>query len=392
MRAYILKTDVKIDPFGDYARDCLIGNKPLQQLQAETLRAAGLEPIYIDDLSEITDPNEYIVLEDNLYLTVELLLDFIAQSRQMKIRTVCALKSGDITLRTAVDLQRVTICDSHVRYGLYYYTPRDDRNNFQIVLIDPDELHASIPMPAHMCGADSYTIPVTDKCLIQIDHWVNLWWANLVTVLANGARLQKSPKWKLLLLALKARSFNKWKISRATNKIGRNCDIHPTAYIEGSVIGDRVILGAGAIVRNSIIGYNTSIGNSVVIEESVIGGDCVIMNGRVLFSVMYPRSFSVSGLITASIVGRESFSGLHSTMTDFRFDNKNVMVIKDGKLVDSGNRFLGSCLGHGVYLGSGCVIAPGRMIPNGVHLTLTPDRIIRGCSDGQSDIEGYRIV
>lgn len=392
MKAYILPKEERINPLGNYARDCLIGNKPLKQLQAETLRALGLEAVFAADFAQIRDPGEYISFRDNLYVSAGLLKEFIAQSRQRKTATVCALKAGEITLRTAVNVQDVMIRQDYVEYDLHYFPEVKNRKDCQTVIIDPDEFHAAIAMPSHMCGADRYAIPMADKFVIQIDHWVNLWIANVVAALALGAHLRKSSKIRQLFLALKAQSFNQWKILRCTNIVGNNCDIHPTAYIEGSIIGDGVSLGAGTSVRNSIIGDNVSIGNGIVIEESVVGDGCVILNGRLIFSTFYPRTFSVAEMITASLVGQNAFIGLNSTMTDFRLDGKNVTVLKGGAMVDSGNRFLGSCLGHGVYLGSGCIVAPGRSIPCGLRLTLSKDKIIRGPLEGRGNIEGYRIV
>ena len=77
--------------------------------------------------------------------------------------------------------------------------------------------------------------------------------------------------------------------------------------------------------------------------------------------------------------------GANITLTDFRFDNKNILVDKNGIKVDSGNIFLGSCLGHEVYLGSGCIIAPGRMIPNGLRIVLEKGRIFTSANDFKTD-------
>ena len=392
MKAYVLSTEVKIEPFGDRVHDCLIGNKLLRQLQMETLCSLGLEPVFVADQSEVTDSEEHIVLNDNLYFSTELLREFISRSRQQKTATVCALKVGEITLRTAVAVQDVVTRPDYVAYNLRYLPGKKGSNGYRAVVVDPDELHATIAMPSHMCGSDKYAIPVTNKFVIQIDHWVNLYVANIVAALAMGAKLKESSPVKQLFLALKAHSFNQWKILRRMNVVGGNCDIHPTAYVEGSVVGNGVSLGAGAIVRNSIIGDNVSIGNGVVIEQSVVGSGCVILNGRLIFSVFYPRTFSVAEMVTASFVGQDSFIGLNSTMTDFRLDGRNVTVVHGGKLVDSGQRFLGVCLGHGVYLGSGCIIAPGRSVPCGFRLALAEDKVIRGCSGEGQTIEGYRLV
>lgn len=303
---------------------------------------------------------------------------------------MCA-EHGITTLRTAINVQDVKNCQGYTEYNLRYFPEAKHRKDVRALVIEPDELSASFAVPFHMCGSKEYAIPMTERFIVQIDHWVNLWVTSIVAIMAGGARLQKSPKAKLLLLAMKARSFNKWKILRQLNKIGRNCDIHPTAYIEGSVIGDNVTVSAGAVVRESVVGDNALIGNGVVVEESVIGENSTILNGHILYSVLYPGCFSVAEMVSASLAGRDTFMGLNSTLTNFRLDGKNVTVLKDGVAVDSGNVFLGSCLGHGVYLGSGCIVAPGRMVPCGLHLASCKEGAVWSSFDGPIP-NGFRLV
>ncbi len=130
-------------------------------------------------------------------------------------------------------------------------------------------------------------------------------------------------------------------------------------------------------------------GNRVIIEASVIGEKSTILHGHILYSVLCSGVFSVAQMISASFIGKDSFIGSGVTLTDFRLDGKSVTVMKDGIKVDTGSKFIGSCLGHGVYFGSGCIIAPGRSIPNGLRITLEKDRIITG---GNPAEKGFRIV
>ncbi len=391
MKAYAIRIDKPIKPFNEPARDCLVLNQTIADVQAEIFGKAGMEIVSVSDASKISDTNEYLVLGDNLFFTPELLNEFVERSRQGRDATVCALKHGITTLRTAINVQDVKNCQGYTEYNLRYFPEAKHRKDVRALVIEPDELSASFAVPFHMCGSKEYAIPMTERFIVQIDHWVNLWVTSIVAIMAGGARLQKSPKAKLLLLAMKARSFNKWKILRQLNKIGRNCDIHPTAYIEGSVIGDNVTVSAGAVVRESVVGDNALIGNGVVVEESVIGENSTILNGHILYSVLYPGCFSVAEMVSASLAGRDTFMGLNSTLTDFRLDGKNVTVLKDGVAVDSGNVFLGSCLGHGVYLGSGCIVAPGRMVPCGLHLASCKEGAVWSSFDGPIP-NGFRLV
>jgi NDP-sugar pyrophosphorylase family protein len=185
--------------------------------------------------------------------------------------------------------------------------------------------------------------------------------------------------------------LNQWKILSRLNKIGQGCDIHPTAYIEASTIGDSVTVGAGAIIRQSVIGNGTFVDNGVIIEKSVIAENNVILDGHIMYSVLYPGTSASTHRLITSLIGRGVLIGADVTLTNFRFDGKSVTVIKDGIKIDTGNQFIGSCLGHGVYLGAGCIVAPGRTIPGGTRITPEKSRIIGACNPDQ-DVPGFRVV
>lgn len=392
MKAYIAQSRGAVEPFNSPSRDYLIGNKTLAARQAETFLKLGIEPLFLVADEPVKDSGDYILVNDNIYFTPELLVEFLARSRQQKKNAVCALRRGITTRRTMSSIQNVTSTKDFVEYNLRYVPDEKFRGGDCIpIVIDPDQFCEYISLPKHICDSEKYPIPITEKFVIQIDHWANLWAANIITALAEVARLQKSSKMKLLLFALKARSLNKWRILSGTNKIGRNCDIHPTAYLEGSVLGDGVRVGARAVVKESMIGSGAFVGNSVTIEESVVGGKSTILHGHILYSVLYPGVFSVAQMISASLIGSDSFVGSGATLTDFRLDGKDVTVLKNGSVIDSGSRFLGCCLGNNVYLGSGCVVAPGRTIPSGLRIALEQDRIITECSQGKI-AKGFRLI
>ena len=274
MKAYMVRSEKRIAPFGDHPRDCLIANKPLGVIQEEVLKSIGIDLVALDDESSINDGGEYLVFGDQLYFSVELLSEFIFESRNMKRSTVAALKPGLTTIRTIVNTQDVSFHPDRIEYDLRYVPSGGPRSGFQPIVIEADQMQEIVLFPEHLFGKREYRVPLTDKFIIQIDHWSNLLSANIVTLLAEGARLKRGSKLRLLWLALKARSTNQWKVLRQMNRIGQNCDIHPTAYIEGSTIGDNVKIGAMAVVRESIVGNGTHIGNHSSVELSVIGEAC----------------------------------------------------------------------------------------------------------------------
>jgi UDP-3-O-[3-hydroxymyristoyl] glucosamine N-acyltransferase len=393
MKAYMLMSNKTIEPFGDHPRDCLIVNKPLSIHQQEALASQKLSLVPITDQSQIQDTEEYLVFGDYLYFTPEFLDEFISRSRSLRCRTVAALKTGITTLRSMAATQNVDLHQGHIDYRLSYIPGEENRTgDIQTVVIDPDQISEFVPMSKHMCGDTRYHVPLTDRLIIQIEHWSSLWGANISTLLAGMYRVKNRPKLSLLWLALKARSFNQWNVLHQVNKIGKGCDIHPTAYIEGSTIGNGVKIGAMAIVRESVVGDNSYITNNAAVELSVIGeGSCLQGGVVVQYSVLYPGSFTFAPSINASFLGRNSFIGGATALADFRFDGSCVTVLEDGEKVDTGNTFLGVCLGHGAYLGSGCIVAPGRAIPNGMRINPENSRIINKCS-AEQEIQGYQRI
>ncbi len=72
--------------------------------------------------------------------------------------------------------------------------------------------------------------------------------------------------------------------------------------------------------------------------------------------------------------------------------------MKDGISIDTGVLALGSCLGHGVYLSAGSLLAPAMAIPNGLRILpmkaliiseVNPDGTIRGHRQVTDPITGH---
>ena len=247
-------------------------------------------------------------------------------------------------------------------------------------------------MPEHMTGSPEYKIPLPDKIAVQIDHWTNLWAANIASLLVSVAEVMRTPKWKLLGTALRAGSLNQWKVASKLNRIGSNCDIHPAAYVEGSVIGNNVTIGAGSVVRESSIADNATIENNVTLNFSVVGEGSYLADGsNVRYSVINPGTFFGFSTLSCQLLGNNCFIGDGVTMTDYRLDGKNITVLKNGSVIDTGNRILGSCVGHDSYLAAGSIVAPGRAIPNGTRLAPENSRVVQKTTSLET-LPGYRRI
>ena len=393
MNAYMVESNKKIEPFGDHPRDCLIGNRKLGDIQKEVLQRLGLTLKTTSNAKQIDDPNEHIIFDDSLLFTKELLQEFIKQSRKMKRTTICAVKRPDLTgvFDRVLATQEVRTYPDRIEYGLHYVPALTPRGEPVPVLINIEQHWGKVPFPEHVAGCRYARLLMTDRALVQIDHWVNLHNANMAILEAVPARFLNS-KARILGAALRARSLNQWKLLHQINKIGKNCSIHPTAWLEFSALGDNVTVGANAVITGSLLGDYSTIDNSVTMYFSVIGEHCTIRRGAALgFAVLYPSVISMASLINYGLIGRDAMIGDGVTLSDYRIDGRNVTVMKDGTPIDTGSRVSGACLGHGVYLAAGCILGPGRAIPNGIRIAPEASRYISSW-DAEGNIPGHQRV
>ncbi len=118
--------------------------------------------------------------------------------------------------------------------------------------------------------------------------------------------------------------------------IEENCTIGPNCYIRpGTVIGNNCKIGNAVEVKNSILGENVNIAHLSYIGDSILGNNINIAGGTIF--------------------------------ANLRFDEKNIHVKVNGKMIDTGRKKLGAVLGDGVKTGTNCSIMPGVLLePNSI--------------------------
>ena len=88
MKAYIIQSDKKIEPFLESVNKILIKNKELGILQKEAFDYANLTPVFVKNYSEINDEDEHIIIGDDLFFEPEILNNFIEESRKLKNKNI----------------------------------------------------------------------------------------------------------------------------------------------------------------------------------------------------------------------------------------------------------------------------------------------------------------
>ena len=238
--------------------------------------------------------------------------------------------------------------------------PLDDlRKSCEPVTIELESKTAFRQLPRIGQGPHQFEYPVDGCFAAHFEHWVHLLWAipNLVPNLLGDSR----------------------------NRVGRNVTIHPTAYLENSIIGDNSNIGAGCFISNSYIGPNSQLFDFTKVRNSVLGD-----NTHTLADASFSHVVSFGGATLSNLLLRDVILGRNCFVTTgVIFQDQSigdpVTVLKDGKEVSTQRMALGGCAGHGCVLGARAIIAPGRALPNRTTIVMRREEGVHKISAHSKD-------
>jgi hypothetical protein len=367
LNVYVEPTGRLIEPFGDPPGDALILNRPLSAWLAEALAAAGLTRV-----ERLAPP--CLVVPDALFTTSGALRAFVQGAAG---RDAVLVLKDSVYGRNSTPVQPgVEPCEAGWRFAAVRFVSGRGEPPVDVV-VDPEEQVIKMPMPTHYVGQGEIEIPFPKHPLMTVHHWVHILWANQV---AGSIELRATPKWRFILTGLwallRARSLNRWRLLSKVNRIGKHCDIHPTAIIEGSTLGDGVSVGPFARVLFSRVGDGAGIMAGAMAEACTIGERAVVSQQTVIrFCVLYPESIASQYLMQQCVLGRRAVTTGGAFSMDLNFDGP-IRVPLDGRLHSTGTQFLGSAFGHRARIGTGHWLASGRMVPNEAFLIRDPRDVI----------------
>jgi bifunctional UDP-N-acetylglucosamine pyrophosphorylase/glucosamine-1-phosphate N-acetyltransferase len=144
-----------------------------------------------------------------------------------------------------------------------------------------------------------------------------------------------------------------------------------TGMIENSTINGKVIMEDGAKIINSYvegcayIGAGTTIGpNAYLRGFNSIGRNCHIGSGTTVKSSILLDRVNAKHLsyIGDSVIGENVNFGSGTQVANYRFDEKNVLVLTEKGWVDSGRNKLGAFVGDNTKFGVLSCTMPGKCI------------------------------
>jgi len=373
MRKIILLDKQKVAPFNEPARELRIVNKPLWLYQRDVLaRHCGME-LEVKSPDKIPrDEQETLVYRDNLFFDHEFIDTFIREARASgRARQVAFSPDDKAIVAHALPLQSGIRRQGDVYVADLWYYPSGVADAAEPLVISTGAREIGyyhVPMYlASEKGEMVYYVPL--RAFLSIESWVHVYMANSpFGVFAWGARMERDVE----RFAVKARIFlrsllerKKFLGSSAVVRVGRNCQIDPSAVIQGpAYIGDNVTIGPGAVIGNCIIGNNVNVMQGCQLMLSVVGDGCYLPFRAALFmsTLMENSMVAQNACLQCCVVGRNSFIGAGTTFTDFNLLSKPIRTMHNGRLEATGLNVLGGCVGHNCRIGADVTVYPGRTI------------------------------
>lgn len=225
-----------------------------------------------------------------------------------------------------------------------------------------DYASALVDCPRSLAEPHEVSTPLA--LLMECHGEFDFLFANQVALLAALARdVPRSPRaWARALLGRRRGSLRR-RLSLAYTLIHSDSDVHPTAVVEGSVIGAGARIGAHCVVRYSHIGERAQLFDGAKVEFSVVGPGSWLMQDLVLIRCHVEDEVFL-------IHGPYQFSSFHSgsaafatILMDYRPDARPIKAMTFSGVREYRGRFLGAVLKEGAKSLGGSLLAPGIIIP-----------------------------
>jgi len=380
VKAVRIPTGAPLAPFDDPPAALRVLDRPLAEVQARALAAAGLELV-----AEPPGDAPWLAFSDRTWFTPELL---------RRLRAATGDAPGRLRVTDAEFLAATAALQDLAAPGLF---------ELAILPAGPGGFDDAPPVKVDL-GLQSQALPglhpkmqhaarplrMGSAMVHQLDHWTHLLRVNQLALAAHGmaekAAFDASSWWRKLSRVLgilwRARSLNGYRIARALSDIGPKVDIHPTAVVELCVLGEGVKIGPHAVVRGSVLGPGAVVDEFATVNLSVVGeGAHIGRYAMINLALLLPRAWvSWCNGTQASVIGEEAFVAWGATLLDLSF-GAPIKVEHKGQRVDSGQHFLGVAIGHRAVIAHDVKLNYGVSIPNDAVLVAGAEGLLRAWGD-----------
>lgn len=370
MKFFRLQSGRTLYGFGDAIAEVpLLGDK-LADLQRTAVESTGAELHDVASESDIRD-ERYVIFDEHVFLSKQAANYIYRRAKDANESLQFCLQDNNLNRRFVLPYSADS--KDYLRFPVYY---RHSSNGQVVDDFVPQKIYKNWSrLPHQIMPGGKYRLDHCDTIIITLDTPFHLLQANMYMNMDHSRWLRRLAFWPRNEDSPHFNAFLYYRGMRLLNRFGKGCRIHPTAVVEGAVLGDGVTIGAHAVVRLSHIGPGTIIDDQASVTYSVIGKDNYIANkNHVSFCMSYDDVFLIHGPYQFSVFGKGS-SVFATINCDVRMDQRTIRIRGPSGPYDSQQHLLGVAYGHGAKMAGGNIVAPGQIVPNG-HIQFPPDFIV----------------
>ncbi|MEW5854336.1 MAG: hypothetical protein AB2A00_36515 [Myxococcota bacterium] len=387
MRMVVVRTHRVLTPFQDPVGKAQVGLRTLEEHQRWLAAHSGLTWHEAASFDDVESPEPALVLADHTFLTRRLLHSWLKLAQARDDVTQVALPRSRFVELYGQHQDLGTTPDGGATYDAWFFPKGVSRGGFraaregaQPVFPQFKEIVFRFPVPRNILARADFPHPITTTVALHIKHWVHVLWVNnLWPQIELVERVTSRPLSTVMRLLMSLRpgvNATKWAVARNFSYVARNVDIHPTACVELSVLGEGCRVGPYALVRGSVLGKGVHVEERANVCYSVLNdGDFVSKNSTVVSCVGYPDADLCINGMQYCVAGRNAALTSLVRPMDMKYRD-DVTVRIDGRTVAIKELMIGSCFGHGTFVGPDILIAPGREIPNNSVIAPPPGAVL----------------
>ncbi len=365
-----------IFPFNDDARALLFGGPPLAQMQRDEARAAGFELADVDEDAPLPAGTAALVAADVVFNAAALRALVERSSGGVGGAGLAGGSIVQATVRRDTALWRCStrlagfddVTDANVGPGVgdlrvalwagaLAGQPASSSMVGEFCCVGDEADVVAVDVKPHGPPPHQLLMADVERLLGRPRHWLHVLELSLAA----------------LRTGLRARGQGADQRRHGARLFGRDRpQVHPTAWVDNSVLGARTVVEAHASVVDSVVGADVVIADHTVVHGSVIGDRCRTLVDTHLRRVVAMPGSTLSNLdMQDAIFGRDIFL---TTSVAFFADGPGQNVVVDGQ--DSGRPVLSGAIGAGAVLGSRALFRSGVALPAQVLVVARPGEAI----------------
>lgn len=364
MKAYVVRHTAVLPPFEKPASRIRLHGATVGSRLRDQLREIGCDVVDVDAADPAAIVPGSLVVHDNLVASSRLLRMFVSAIPDRRRSYQCDIDTARFTFTSESEMA----APSAYRALPLRYVGHDGGAPAEPLRMVPGTLlELAQELPARVDQIADMRAYVVDYYGIAVEHWFDL-------LTASGLYCRE-------YVAELLRPFNRflphWLLTRITswswfrqrqNSIGKRARIHPTAILEGCVIGDDVVIGPFAYLRSSVVGNGAVIRERSTLTMAFVGEGAFVMGGDVANSYLGSQTAIFAPALYNVVFGERGLLGGAGGFADFLVGSGAIVADIAGTKVPSNLVFLGSAVGDDCFVGTNMIFAPGQTIPDGTKV------------------------